>query len=222
VNRLALVPLIVVAFYVALASYIAWPILVYELGQPRVRSNLPMNFPNREFRSDETNLPSKQTIAVASPYQVPKEPVRSNERPAAAVWVTVLLAAKVHTGPSIDTPISHFYPAGTSLHATHYYNDWIEIVDPGTLRSGWIYRKYLGAIDNSEQSKIASQQAQVQSPIAEMTIPGKRYAKATTVKRYANTSRSSKKSTRVIPAAMKPVRGRTEMASLLQRALSGY
>jgi hypothetical protein len=38
-----------------------------------------MNFPNREFRSDETNLPSKQTIAVASPYQVPKEPVRSNE-----------------------------------------------------------------------------------------------------------------------------------------------
>jgi len=97
VNRLALVPLIVVAFYVALASYIAWPILVYELGQPRVRSNLPMNFPNREFRSDETNLPSKQTIAVASPYQVPKEPVRSNERPAAAVWVTVLLAAKVHT-----------------------------------------------------------------------------------------------------------------------------
>jgi hypothetical protein len=55
-----------------------------------------------------------------------------------------------------------------------------------------------------------------------MTIPGKRYAKATTVKRYANTSRSSKKSTRVIPAAMKPVRGRTEMASLLQRALSGY
>jgi hypothetical protein len=55
-----------------------------------------------------------------------------------------------------------------------------------------------------------------------MTIPGKRYAKATTVKRYANTSRSSKKkSTRVIPAAMKPVRGRTEMASLLQRALSG-
>jgi hypothetical protein len=47
-----------------------------------------MNFPSREFRSDETNLPSKQTIAVASPYQVPKEPVRSNERPAAAVWVT--------------------------------------------------------------------------------------------------------------------------------------
>src|SRR6188472_3147453 len=143
-----------------------------------------MNFPSREFRSDETNLPSKQTIAVASPYQVPKEPVRSNERPAAAVWVTVLLAAKVHTGPSIDTPISHFYPAGTSLHATRYHNDWIEIVDPGTLRSGRIYRKYLGAIDNSEQSKIASQQAQVQSPIAEMTIPGKRYAKATTVKRY--------------------------------------
>jgi hypothetical protein len=96
-----------------------------------------------------------------------------------------------------------FIPLAHRFTPTHYHNDWIEIVDPGTLRSGWIYRKYLGAIDNSEQSKIASQQAQVQSPIAEMTIPGKRYAKATTVKRYANTSRSSKKSTRVIPAAMK-------------------
>src|SRR5689334_16748517 len=102
------------------------PRVIYRLAyscvrtRPAVRSNLPMNFPNREFRSDETNLPSKQTIAVAFPYQVPKEPVRSNERPAATVWVTVLLAAKVHTGPSIDTPISHFYPAGTSLHATHY------------------------------------------------------------------------------------------------------
>jgi hypothetical protein len=60
----------------------------------------------------------------------------------------------------------------------------------------------VNCVPRKNLSPFASQQAQVQSPIAEMTIPGKRYAKATTVKRYANTSRSSKKSTRVIPAAM--------------------
>jgi hypothetical protein len=221
-NRLALVPCIVLAFYVALASYIAWPIVVYELGQPRARSNIPMNFPNRAIRGDDNSSPSSQTNAAAPSYETPKKPVGNTEGPAAAVWVIVLLPAKVHTGPSVDTPISHFYPVGTPLHATRYRNDWFEITEPGTSKTGWIYRKYLGAIDDSEQSKIASQEAQAQSALAEMAIPGKRYAKAIPIKNYAKTVRSSKRSTRVIPVASKPIRGQTEMASLLQRALSGY
>jgi hypothetical protein len=177
-NRLALASCIVVAFYVALASYIAWPIVVYELGQPRARSNIPMNFPNRAIRGDDNSSPSSQTNAAAPSYETPKKPVGNTEGPAAAVWVIVLLPAKVHTGPSVDTPISHFYPVGTPLHATRYRNDWFEITEPGTSKTGWIYRKYLGAIDDSEQSKIASQEAQAQSALAEMAIPGKRYAKA--------------------------------------------
>ena len=143
----------------------------------------------------------------------------------------VLIPARVHTGPSVDTPISHFYPVGTPLRATRYQRDWFEIIEPSTSKTGWIYRKYLGAISDSEQSKIASQEAQGQSPAAEASVPAKsyakaipvkRYAKAIPVKRYANTIRSSKQSTRVNPVTPKPIRGRTEMASLLQRAFSGY
>jgi hypothetical protein len=133
----------------------------------------------------------------------------------------VLLPARVHTGPSVDTSISHWYAAGTTLHATRYWNDWIEVIEPGASKSGWIYRKYLGAISNSEQSKIASQEVQAQNPVAQST-PAERYAKARPAKRYANTVRSSKQSTRVKPVTAKPIRGRTEMASLLQRAFSGY
>jgi len=139
--------------------------------------------------------------------------------------------ARVHTGPSVDTPTSHFYPVGTPLRATRYQHDWFEIIEPSTSKTGWIYRKYLGAISDSEQTKIASQEAQGRSPIDQVSVPVKRYAnavpvkryaKAIPVKRYANTIRSSKQSTRVKPVTSKPIRGRTVMASLLQRAFSGY
>jgi hypothetical protein len=136
-------------------------------------------------------------------------------------WVTVLLPARVHTGPSVDTPITHFYAVGTPLHARRYWNDWIEVIEPDSLKSGWIYRKYLGAISNPEQGKIAPQEVQQQRPAAK-SVSVKRYAKATPAKRYANATRFSKRSTHVRPVSPTPIRGHTEMASLLQRAFSGY
>src|SRR5215470_13877267 len=107
-----------------------------------------------------------------------------------------------------------------SLHARRYWNDWIEVVEPGTSKSGWIYRKYLGAISNFEQGKIASEEAQGRKSVANVSVPAKRYAKAIPVKRYAKSVPAkryasaigfAKQSTRFTPN-----RGRTEMASLLQ------
>jgi hypothetical protein len=181
---------------------------------------------------------------VLAAYEAPTKPVAPAAKSATAVlpddhdltWVTVLLPARVHTGPSVDTPITQFYAVGTPLHARRYWNDWIEVIEPGTLKSGWIYRKYLGAISNPEQGKIASQEVQEQRPAAKpvsvkryaKATPAKRYAKAVPVKhyataapvrRYANAVRSSKRSMQVKQIARG---GRTEMASLLQRAFSGY
>src|SRR4029079_6093808 len=199
----------------------------------------PTSVANRgEIHKDSS---TNQAISVHPSNEVPNEALAIIEKPAAAgfpeppyhesTWVMVLIPARVHTGPSVDTPVSQFYPVGTPLRATRYQRDWFEIIEPSTSKTGWIYRKYLGAISDSEQSKIASQEAQGQSPAAEAsvpaksyakTIPAKRYAKAIPVKRYANTIRSSKQSTRVNPVTQKPIRSRTELASLLQRAFSGY
>jgi hypothetical protein len=232
VNRLALVPCLVVASYVAIASYIAWPFVVYEIGGSRVGLSIPNSVANRGESRKDYSAPTEQTSSALPSYEVSNKPVAIPEKPAHAVspgtnyhesiWVTVLLPARVHTGPSVDTPITHFYAVGTPLHAMRYWNDWIEVIEPGASKSGWIYRKYLGAVSNSEQGKIASQEPQAQTAAAEMSVPAKRYAKAVPAKRYANTIRSLKKSTRVKPVTPKPVRGRTEMASLLQRAFSGY
>ena len=233
-NRLMLVPCIVVACYVAAASYFA-SYLVREVDRPRVGFKIPTFVSNHGEIQKESS--SQQPSSVHPSYEIPNKPVAMGEKPAAAVspekphqasmLVTVLLPARVHTGPSVDAPISDFYAVGTPLHATSYRNDWFEISEPGTSKSGWIYRKYLGAIGNSEPGKVALQEAQGQKPVAKVSVPAKRYAKATPAKRYAKATPAkryasaigfSKRST----TTSKPNRGRTEMASLLQRAFSGY
>jgi hypothetical protein len=214
---------------------------LHDLGRSRVGFKIPSSVANREEIHKDARSFTKLTSSLHPSNEVPNKPLGIIEKPAAAVlpetpyhestWVMVLIPARVHTGPSVDTPISHFYPVGTPLRATRYQRDWFEIIEPSTSKTGWIYRKYLGAISDSEQSKIASQEAQGQSPAAEASVPAKsyakaipvkRYAKAIPVKRYANTIRSSKQSTRVNPVTQKPIRSRTELASLLQRAFSGY
>src|SRR5262249_11816276 len=150
---------------VAVASYFA-SYLVHELDRPRVGFKIPTFASNRGEILVESS--SQQPSSVHLSYEIPNKPV--GENPAAralpegprqeSMLVTVLFPARVHTGPSVDAPISHFYAAGTPLHATSYRNDWFEISEPGTSESGWIYRKYLGAISDSEQSKMVLHEAQ--------------------------------------------------------------
>ena len=233
-NRLVLVPCIVVASYVALASYVTSfivrpPSIGFKIPTSVSNSNRLQKEPSSQLTNsvqlyadvpNERKLITKSTVAVS-----PERPHQD------ALWVTVLLPARVHTGPSVDTPISQFYPVGTPLRATRYQNDWFEIIEPSTSQSGWIYRRYLGAISNSERGKVASQEALEQRPVAKVSvpitrdakaIPVKRYVKAVPAKRYASTVRWSRQSDRIKSVSVRPVHGHTEMASLLQRAFSGY
>lgn len=228
-NRLVLVLcVVVIASYAALASYLVWPTLVYEHGGSRGEVNTSTSVASRDAMRNDRSSPTEQTNPVLPSYEARNQPVSLTAKSAPVVlpeddeltWVTVLLPARVHAGPSVDTPITQFYAVGTPLHARRYWNDWVEVVQPGTSKWGWIYRKYLGATSDYEQGKIASQETQEQRPAAQR-LSVKRYAKAFPVKRYANSVRS-KQSSRVKQVAVRPIRGRTEMASLLQRAFSGY
>jgi hypothetical protein len=226
-NRLALVPCVVIASYVALASYVAWSPVVYELGRSRAGVNIASSVANRAEADKDFSSPTEKTasllsnegpsrtVATPTPAAAPASAEADGDKP---FWVTVLIPARVHTGPSVDTPISHFYPVATPLRVAGYRNDWFEVIEPGTAKSGWIYRKYLGAISESE---IASQKAKVQALMAEAG-PAKHDASAIPVKRYANKVHALKPSNRVEPVRVEPTHGRTEMADLLQRAFSGY
>ena len=124
-NRLVLVRCFVVACYVAAAAYTASCVASYillELDHSRVGVKISTIV----SKSGEIYRDFSSRIKQAS---YPKKPVAIAEEPAAAVlpetspshesmWVMVLLLARLHTGPSVDTLISHFYAVSTPLRAT--------------------------------------------------------------------------------------------------------
>jgi len=170
---------------VAAASYTASYVLTYillELDRLRVGFKIPtfVSKGGEIYRDFSSRI--KQASWSHPSHEASKKPVAIAEKPAAAVlpetspshesiWVAVLLPARLHTGPSVDTPISNFYAVGTPLRATRFRHDWFEITESNTSQSGWIYRKYLGEISHSEQSKITSQEAQRQSHVVKVPVP---------------------------------------------------
>jgi hypothetical protein len=116
VNRLAIVPCLVIASYVAVASYIASSTvsyIVYELRRPSVGFKIPTTVSTHGQAYKGSSSRTKQTSLVHPSNEVPNKPLAIIEKPAAAVlletpyqqsaWVMVLLPARVHTGPSVDT-----------------------------------------------------------------------------------------------------------------------
>jgi hypothetical protein len=72
-------------------------------------------------------------------------------------WVKTLLAATLHSGPSVSTPILTYYPVGTELRTAGQQNGWVKIVDPATSQQGWIYEIYLSPTEGPAQDALPQQ-----------------------------------------------------------------
>lgn len=70
-----------------------------------------------------------------------------------AQWAQVSTAAKVHSAPSISSPIVRYYRVGTKLRLVGRQTGWAKIVDPVSSKQGWIYDKYLTPRDASSQTQ---------------------------------------------------------------------
>jgi hypothetical protein len=90
-------------------------------------------------------------------------------------WVKTLLAATLHSGPSVSTPILTYYPVGTELRTAGQQNGWVKIVDPATSQQGWIYQIYLSPTAGpapdalpqrppSPKSELLPAQAELETP----------------------------------------------------------
>jgi hypothetical protein len=203
----------------SLCLVVALSYVVFQLTEPRVVH--PVS-DHRQYPANSSSR-AKQMTAAHSFSEVPDKPAqmpRENETsgsPEAVYgeqnWVKVLLPARVHNGPSVDAPITSFYPVGTPLRVSDYRRGWFEVIEPSTLKSGWIYQEYLGSISKPAQSEIASQEPPVQTTVAsEESVPARRYAKAIPPSR----------ATKVKAANRQPPRARHEdFASLIQRAFGG-
>jgi hypothetical protein len=88
--------------------------------------------------SDDLAGGTKSEIATTEP---PKSAQRTGE--AYYEWSPLSRGAFVHKGPSVSSPLVGYYSARTELQLLRREGGWVNIVQPGTLKEGWIYEIYV-------------------------------------------------------------------------------
>jgi hypothetical protein len=121
----------------------------YFVDQPALKNKLAASaIDDDQIGKGPTSLP------ITGASFEPSVPLEGKE----AIWFVVSRAARLHAGPSVSSPITHFYPVGTELKLIGYAQGWFQVSDPATLRQGWIYEKYyLQAISGPGQTRVAVQ-----------------------------------------------------------------
>ena len=80
-----------------------------------------------------------------------------------AQWVKTSLAATLHSGPSVSTPILTYYPVGAELRTTGQQSGWVRTVDPATSQQGWIYGIYLSPSQHAGHDASQQQPPKVEA-----------------------------------------------------------
>ncbi len=74
---------------------------------------------------------------------------------APVAWVKLTFAARVHSAASVSSPVVKFYRAGTELQVVGREYGWLELLDPVTQERGFVFEKYLVAIDGPSPTQSA-------------------------------------------------------------------
>jgi hypothetical protein len=80
-------------------------------------------------------------------------------------WVKVVHGAKAHSAASISSPITKFYPPGKELQLLGRESGWIELLDPATQERGYVFERYLVAIDGPSPTQAVTQASTELAPV---------------------------------------------------------
>jgi len=81
-------------------------------------------------------------------------------------WTKVALAARVHSDASVSSPIISFYQAGTALQVLDRQNGWVQVADPTSGESGWVFEQYLAPATGPTVTQTALETS-ASKPVAE-------------------------------------------------------
>jgi hypothetical protein len=127
-------------------------------------------------------------------------------------WAVVIRWATVHSGPSVSAPTVRFYSVGTELQVVDHQTGWIQVVDPTTSQTGWIYEKYyLQFVAGPGQAIMAVSKAPKQASVEEPSKP-RAYVRRT---KKSVSQRVKNSSPRIASVRVQ----RESVASILDRAL---
>jgi hypothetical protein len=68
----------------------------------------------------------------------------------------VVLAARVHSEPSVSSPTVRFFAPGTELQVVGRENGWLELFDPATQERGWVIESYVWSTGDFTPAQKAS------------------------------------------------------------------
>jgi hypothetical protein len=121
----------------------------------------------------QENEDSKGTLGVYNPAASADKPsalaIDALEQEAVE-WTRVTLAARVHSEPSVSSPVVGFYRPGTEAQVVGRKRGWFQLSDPVTKERGWVFEKYLVSIDGPRPSQTAMESAS-EPPPAKVTSP---------------------------------------------------
>jgi hypothetical protein len=126
------------------------------------------------LKQEAVYQPDSAARAEASPpaANAGAQPAAEIAAPAEAVydvshvaWVKVVHGAKAHSAASISSPITKFYPPGKELQILGRESGWIELLDPATQERGYVFERYLVAIDGPSPSQAVTQASTELAPV---------------------------------------------------------
>jgi hypothetical protein len=75
---------------------------------------------------------TNKTLAATAPFSVGKD-----------AWVAFLSAANVRSAPSSNAETIKVAEKGTKFRATGRKGNWVQVTDPATSETGWVYSRYI-------------------------------------------------------------------------------
>jgi SH3-like domain-containing protein len=114
---------------------------------------------------EQAALPA-QTAPAGSETTAPVPPQGAESPPAPAnpSFVTVRSPASIRVGPATSAAIIGVAQAGAEAQVVSQANDWIEIIDPSSKKTGWIHQSFLAP--QSGPSARAVPQPEVDAALA--------------------------------------------------------
>lgn len=80
-------------------------------------------------------------------------------------WAKVILAARVHSEASVSSSVVRFYRPGIELQVVRRKDGWVQLSDPVTQESGWVFEKYLASIDGPSPTQAATESTAEPLPV---------------------------------------------------------
>jgi hypothetical protein len=108
------------------------------------RASMPLRKPDATASSSEDGQAPTADAGVVPVTQAKSTPAQSGSTTyPAGEWTKVTIAARVHSDASVSSPIIRFYQAGTALQVLDRQNGWVQVADPASGESGWVFEQYL-------------------------------------------------------------------------------